>query len=141
MEREELEEHVQQCQQRYRVSELQLYGKRCEKVIELFYNPLNQLFYENKPENLKRATSSKHSQPIGPFLFIQNTKLGFYIERNGAIIEYFRDSYEGWYINKYVHGHQQMMTNSESIKFCQCRVGLNFNTASYEAALAASNAE
>ena len=132
--------HVTSCGSTYKCSELQLFGKRCAKVISLFYNPSNKLFYEATAGNINRASSG--SPPIGPFIFIQNTKLGFYIENQNiggdqpAIIEYFRDSYEGWYINKYIHGHRHMMTNSESVKFCQCRPALEFNTRSFQLALA-----
>ncbi len=150
-ESEQAQNHVsQECKSTYRCNELQLFGKRCAKVIFLFYNPANKLFYEATPANINRAISGGNQTPIGPFMFIQNSKLGFYIEQqassastrggNGdstAIIEYFRDSYEGWYINKYVHGHSQSMTNSESAKFCQCRWALNMNTASFQQAIVA----
>jgi hypothetical protein len=57
------------CSATYRCFELQLLGKQCAKVVFLFYNPSNKLFYE--------ATSSSSGSSIGPFMFIQNTKLGF----------------------------------------------------------------
>lgn len=129
-----MEDHVSCCKESYRVSEMQLFGKRCNKVVHLYYNPTSGIFYEATEANLKRA-SSNHALARGPFSFIQNTKLSFYIQRKGGVIvEYFRDSYEGWYINKYVHGHKIALTNSESVRLCQCKSGLEMNSASFELA-------
>ena len=37
---------------------------------------------------------------------------------DSVTVEYFRDSYEGWYICKYVHGHMTVQYNSDVRKYC-----------------------
>eukprot|EP00931_Biecheleriopsis_adriatica_P091802 TRINITY_DN6567_c0_g1_i1.p1 TRINITY_DN6567_c0_g1~~TRINITY_DN6567_c0_g1_i1.p1 ORF type:complete len:185 (-),score=29.77 TRINITY_DN6567_c0_g1_i1:108-614(-) len=124
-----MSEHCASCNQSYRHRELGLFGKRCDKVVDLWFNPLSKLFYPE--EWLERAGPSRS----GPYPFTQNTKLGFYVRlpspHGDVDVEFFRDQYEAWYINKYVHGHRTILNNPESRFFCQCATALEMNTRSF----------
>jgi hypothetical protein len=61
-------------------------------------------------------------------MMIQNTKKGFYIRQGEAILEYFFDSYEGWYIQSFHHGYKHQYTCESSTKYKQCDYGLQLNT-------------
>ena len=72
------------CQRNYR--DEVVFSKRCSEVVNLFYDKKDRIFHlEYREDRL-------------PCAMIQNTKKGFYLRRDEAILEYFYDSYEGWYI-------------------------------------------
>ena len=114
---EAMKEHIKACQRNYK--DEVLFGKRCLETVNLFYDKKDKIFHlQFKDGRL-------------PCMMIQNTKKGFYIIQGEAILEYFYDSYEGWYIQSYHHGHKNkhQYTCEAATKYKQCDYGLQLNTA------------
>lgn len=122
----EMKEHIGSCCGRYK--DEVLYGKRCLNVVELFFDSRDKIFYRFEKPGRVRCT------------MIENTKKGFYIQRGDAINEYFFDSFEGWYIQSFHHGHKYNYTNEASVRYRQCDVGLRLNTLSANLASSAAAA-
>ena len=113
-----MSQHVELCNGSYKDHSAQLYGKRCLAVVSLYYDDKDKIFHLQAQEGRL------------PCMMIQNTKKGFYIRRGDAILEYFYDSYEGWYIQSFHHGHnrQHQYSCEASLKYRQCDYGLTLNT-------------
>ncbi len=111
---EDMQNHVKYCKRTYR--DEVLYGKRCLETVNLFYDNKDKIFHCQFREGRL------------PCKMIQNTKKGFYIRQGEAILEYFYDSYEGWYIQSFHHGHKHQYTCESSAKYKQCDSGLDLNS-------------
>ena len=83
-----MQRHTAECPCRYTLSQLQICGKKCDKVVWVYLSPSSGIFYPL--ESAMRAGPNR----VGPVPFIQNTKLGFYVQKGDAVVEYFRDWYE-----------------------------------------------
>jgi hypothetical protein len=104
-------------------------GKRCSAVTPpLYFDPLDKIFHE----------IFRPGRNAAPVQFIYNSKKGFYVINDGVVNEYFRDSYEGWWIRSYYGGSKGNFPCSASERYKQCLIGLRLNTAAYEAALRAA---
>ena len=111
-----MNEHVGKCQLSYKDHVGQLYGKRCLNTVPLYYDPKDKIFHCHEKEGRL------------PCMMIQNTKKRFYVRLGEAILEYFYDSYEGWYIQSFHHGHSHQYTCEASLKYKQCDHGLQLNS-------------
>lgn len=111
-----MQEHTNACQRNYK--DEVLFGKRCLETVNLFYDKKDKIFH------------CQYKEGRLPCMMIQNTKKGFYIIKGEAIIEYFYDSYEGWYIQSFHHGHRahHQYTCESATKYKQCDHGLQLNT-------------
>lgn len=121
--RTEMIQHVNTCKRTYK--DEVLYGKRCLEVIDVYYEPKDKIYYRFPKEGRI------------PCHFIQNTKKGFYLKRGEVIVEFFYDSFEGWYIQSFYGGHKkaQLVTCESSARYRQCDCGLDLNTRSADDAL------
>ncbi len=122
------QEHCGVCVETYK-DEVQR-GKRCAFATPpLFFDPRDGIFHERP-----RAGRS------APVVMVANSKKGFYVRVAGVLQEYFRDSYEGWWIRSYHHGYRTNIPCEASERYRNCPRGVEINTRSLESALASVGA-